>query len=59
MQLDLRTLFIVLAILYSCLGLVCLFLPYRTPGSHAVTNWGYGLLALAGRARGEHAEGPA
>jgi diguanylate cyclase (GGDEF)-like protein len=47
MQLDLRTLFIVLAILYSCLGLVCLFLPYRTPGSHAVTNWGYGLLALA------------
>ena len=47
MQLDLRTLFIVLAILYACLGLVCLFLPYRTPGSHAVTNWGYGLLALA------------
>jgi diguanylate cyclase (GGDEF)-like protein len=47
MQLDLRTLFIVLAILYACLGFVCLFLPYRTPGSHAVTNWGYGLLALA------------
>ena len=47
MQLDLRTLFIVLAILYACLGLVCLFLPYRTPGSHAVTNWGYGLLVLA------------
>jgi diguanylate cyclase (GGDEF)-like protein len=47
MQLDLRTLFIVLAILYACLGLVCLFLPYRTPGSHAVINWGYGLLALA------------
>ena len=47
MQLDLRTLFIVLAILYACLGFVCLFLPYRTPGSHAVTNWGYGLLVLA------------
>jgi diguanylate cyclase (GGDEF)-like protein len=47
MQLDLRTLFIVLMILYACLGFVCLFLPYRTPGSHAVTNWGYGLLALA------------
>ena len=47
MQLDLRTLFIVLVILYSCLGFVCLFLPYRTPGSHAVTDWGYGLLALA------------
>jgi len=47
MQLDLRTLFIVLVILYACLGFVCLFLPYRMPGSHAVTNWGYGLLALA------------
>ena len=33
MQFDLRTLFIVLAILYACLGLVCLYLPYRTPGS--------------------------
>ncbi len=47
MQLDLRTLFIVLVILYACLGFVCLFLPYRMPGSHAVTNWGYGMLALA------------
>jgi len=47
MQLDLRTLFIVLVILYACLGFVCLFLPYRMPGSHAVTSWGYGLLALA------------
>ncbi|TRZ55626.1 MAG: GGDEF domain-containing protein [Rhodocyclaceae bacterium] len=47
MQLDLRTLFIVLVILYSCLGLVCLFLPYRMPDSRAVTNWGYGMLALA------------
>ena len=47
MQLDLRTLFIVLVILYACLGFVCLFLPYRMPGSHAVTQWGYGLLALA------------
>lgn len=47
MQLDLRTLFIVLVILYACLGLVCLFLPYRRPGSHAVIHWGYGLLALA------------
>ena len=47
MQLDLRTLFVVLVILYACLGLVCLFLPYRLAGSHAVTYWGYGLLALA------------
>ena len=47
MQLDLRTLFIVLMILYACLGFVCLLLPYRMPGSHAVTNWGYGMLALA------------
>src|SRR5512140_2392143 len=47
MQLDLRTLFTVLVILYACLGFVCLFLPYRMPGSHAVTQWGYGLLALA------------
>jgi diguanylate cyclase (GGDEF)-like protein len=47
MQLDLRTLFTVLVVLYACLGLVCLFLPYRMPGSHAVTNWGYGMLALA------------
>jgi len=47
MQLDLRTLFIVLVTLYACLGFVCLFLPYRMPGSHAVTQWGYGLLALA------------
>ena len=47
MQLDLRTLFIVLLVLYACLGLVCLFLPYRMPGSRAVTYWGYGMLALA------------
>ena len=47
MQLDLRTLFIVLVILYACLGFVCLFLPYRMPGSHAVTQWGYGMLALS------------
>lgn len=47
MQFDLRTLFIVLVILYACLGFVCLFLPYRMPGSHAVTDWGYGMLALA------------
>ena len=47
MQFDLRTLFIVMLILYACLGFVCLFLPYRMPGSHAVTDWGYGLLALA------------
>ncbi|MFA5912463.1 MAG: GGDEF domain-containing protein [Burkholderiales bacterium] len=52
MQLDLRTLFIVLVILYACLGFVCLFLPYRMPGSHAVTNWGYGMLALAAGAGG-------
>lgn len=47
MQLDLRTLFIVLVTLYACLGFVCLFLPYRTPGSHGVIFWGYGMLALA------------
>ncbi len=47
MQLDLRTLFIILLTLYACLGLVCLFLPYRMPGSRAVTYWGYGMLALA------------
>lgn len=47
MQLDLRTLFIVLVTLYACLGFVCLLLPYRMPGSHAVTQWGYCLLALA------------
>ena len=47
MQLDLRTLFIVLVTLYACLGFVCLLLPYRMPGSQAVTQWGYGLLALA------------
>lgn len=46
-QLDLRTLFVVLLILYACLGFVCLLLPYRMPGSRAVTNWGYGMLALA------------
>jgi len=47
MQLDLRTLFIVLMILYACLAFVCLLLPYRIPGSHAVTDWGYGMLMLA------------
>lgn len=47
MQLDLRTLLIVLVILYACLGFVCLLLPFRIPGSHAVTNWGYGMLTLA------------
>lgn len=47
MQLDLRTLLIVLVTLYACLGFVCLFLPYRMQGSHAVTNWGFGMLALA------------
>ena len=47
MQLDLRTLFIFLVILYVCLGFVCLFLPYRIPGSHAVTDWGYGMLVAA------------
>lgn len=45
MQLDLRTLFIALATLYVCLGLVCLFLPYRLPGSRSVVYWGYGMLA--------------
>jgi holin-like protein len=33
--------------LYACLGFVCLLLPYRMPGSQAVTQWGYSLLALA------------
>ena len=47
MQFDLRTLFMVLVILYACLGFVCLFLPYRMPGSHALANWGYAMLALA------------
>ena len=47
MQLDLRTLLIVLVILYACLGFVCLLLPFRIPGSHAVTSWGYGMLTLA------------
>lgn len=47
MQLDLRTLFVVLVIVYACLGLVCLFLPYRRPGSRAVTYWGCGMLLLA------------
>jgi diguanylate cyclase (GGDEF)-like protein len=47
MQLDLRTLIAFLVILYICLGFVCLFLPYRIPGSHAVTDWGYGMLAAA------------
>ena len=47
MQLDLRTLLIVLLTLYACLGFVCLFLPYRMRGSHAVTNWGWGMLVFA------------
>ena len=47
MQLDLRTLFVVLVIMYACLGFVCLFLPYRIAGSHAVKDWGYGMLMLA------------
>ncbi|MBE0621250.1 MAG: GGDEF domain-containing protein [Burkholderiales bacterium] len=47
MQFDLRTLFVVFVILYACLGLVCLLLPYRMPGSRAMTHWGYALLALA------------
>ena len=47
MQLDLRTLLIVLVSMYACLGLVCLLLPYRIPGSRAVTDWGYGMLMLA------------
>ncbi|TSA16881.1 MAG: GGDEF domain-containing protein [Betaproteobacteria bacterium] len=46
MQFDLRTLFIVLVILYACLGFVCLFLPYRMPGSRAVSYWGYAMLTL-------------
>jgi diguanylate cyclase (GGDEF)-like protein len=47
MHLDMRTVFVVLTGLYACLGLVCLFLPYRVKGSHAVTYWGYGMLLLA------------
>lgn len=47
MQLDLRTLFTFLVILYVCLGFVCMLLPYRIPGSHAVADWGYGMLAAA------------
>jgi len=47
MQLDPRTLFTVLVTLYACLGFVCLFLPYRMQGSHAVSYWGWGMLALA------------
>jgi diguanylate cyclase (GGDEF)-like protein len=52
MQLDLRTLFIVQVILYACLGLVCLFLPYRQPGSRAVPNWGGAMLLLAAGSAG-------
>jgi len=52
MQLDLRTLFIVQVILYACLGLVCLFLPYRKPGSPAVPNWGRVMLLLAAGSAG-------
>ena len=47
MQLDLRTMFVLLVMVYACLGFVCLFLPYRMPGSRAVTHWGYGMLLLA------------
>ena len=47
MHLDLRTVFVMLVGLYACLGFVCLFLPYRMPGSSAVTYWGYGLLLIA------------
>ncbi len=57
MQFDLRTLFIVLVIMYACLGLVCLLLPYRMPGSRAVTYWGYGLLSLAAGGGGVAARG--
>jgi diguanylate cyclase (GGDEF)-like protein len=52
MQFDLRTLFVVLVVLSSCMGFVCLFLPYRRAGSDAVTNWGYALLALAAGSAG-------
>jgi diguanylate cyclase (GGDEF)-like protein len=47
MQLDLRTLLAVLVVFYACLGFVCLLLPYRMPGSRAVTYWGYTMLLLA------------
>ncbi|MBE0614306.1 MAG: GGDEF domain-containing protein [Burkholderiales bacterium] len=47
MQFDLRTLFIVLVSMYACLGFVCLLLPYRIPGSRAVTDWGIGMLLFA------------
>jgi diguanylate cyclase (GGDEF)-like protein len=47
MQIDMRTVFVLLVGLYACLGFVCLFLPYRVPGSRAVTYWGCGMLLLA------------